>query len=308
MASKQSRKIAIVGGSGTIGSPTVEALLSQGIHTITAISRSESTATFPSSVTVKKGSYDDEQFLVEALKGQDVLILQLVFQALDSQIPLINAAAKAGVPWVIPCEYACDNKHEKLNGEIDLMTMKNKYRDQIDSLGVSSWIGVVNGPWFDWSFEKSFLGVNVKARKAKLLDGGVKFNTTTLSKVGKSLAALLSLPDSKLSAFKNDFVYFSSFLVNQRNIFDGVLSVTGTKESDWAIETVSPEDVVDAAKEAIRQGNGMGNVDLLFATLSREGYGGDYDAKVVGNDFLGLEQEDFNKVLKDLVEKIERGN
>lgn len=94
MASKQSRKIAIVGGSGSVGSPTVEALLSQGIHAVTAISRSKSTATFPSGVTVKRGSYNDENFLVEALKGQDVLILQLQFMALDSQIPLINAAAK----------------------------------------------------------------------------------------------------------------------------------------------------------------------------------------------------------------------
>ncbi|KFZ18861.1 hypothetical protein V501_00979 [Pseudogymnoascus sp. VKM F-4519 (FW-2642)] len=306
MADKQNRKIAIVGGSGSVGSPTVEALLSHGIHTVTAILRSESTAIFPSGITIKKGSYNDEEFLVEALKGQDLLILQLGFMALDSQIPLISAAAKAGVPWVIPCEYACDNKHEKLNEEIGLMVMKNKYRAQIDSLGVSSWIGIVNGPWFDWNFEKSFMGLDIKTRKAKLLDGGVKFNTSTLSKVGKSLAALLSLPDSKLSAFKNDFVYFSSFLVSQRDVFDSVLSATCTKESDWAIESESPDKAADAAKEAIQQGNRMGNVDLLFATLSRVGYGGDYEAKVIGNDFLGLEQEDFDKVVKDLVEKMEQ--
>lgn len=183
--------------------------------------------------------------------------------------------------------------------------MKNKYRDQIDSLGVSSWIGIVNGPWFDWSFERSFMGLDIKARKAKLLDGGVNFNTTTLSKVGQSLAALLSLPDSKLSTFKNDFVYFSSFLVSQRDVFDSVLSATGTKESDWAIESESPDEAADAAKEAIRQGNGMGSVDLLFETLSRKGYGEDHDSKVIGNDFLGLEQEYFDKVVKELAEKVE---
>ncbi|OAF59755.1 hypothetical protein VC83_04044 [Pseudogymnoascus destructans] len=236
MADKQSRKIAIVGGSGSVGSPTVEALLSHGIHTVTAISRSESTATFPSGVTVKIGSYNDEEFLVVALRGQDVLILQLEFMALDSQIR---------------CESWCT---------IGLMAMKNKYRDQIDSLGVSSWIGIVNGP---------------------------------------------CLPDSKLSAFKNDFVYFSSFLVSQRDVFDSVLSGTGTKESDWAIESDSPDKAADAAKEAIRQGNEMGNVNSLFATLSMVGDGGDYEAKVMGNDFLGLEQEDFDKVVKDLVEKME---
>ena len=138
MADKQGRKIATVGGSGSVGSPTVEALLSYGIHTVTEISRNEPTATFPSGVIVKKGSYDDEEFLVDSLKGQDVLILQLSFMGLGSQTPLINAAAKASVPWMIPCKYAIDNKHEKLNEEVSMMAMKNKYREQIDSLGVGS--------------------------------------------------------------------------------------------------------------------------------------------------------------------------
>lgn len=42
----------------------------------------------------------------------------------------------------------------------------------------------------------------------------------------------------------------------------------------------------------------MGNIDLLFVTLSEKGYGEDYDAKVIGNNFLELEQEDFDKVMK----------
>jgi hypothetical protein len=39
----------------------------------------------------------------------------------------------------------------------------DKYRPQIEDLGVSSWIGVVNNPWFDWSPEKGFWGVDVKS-------------------------------------------------------------------------------------------------------------------------------------------------
>ena len=134
MSDKQGRNIAIVGASGSVGSQTVEALLAYGIHTLTAISRSESTATFPAGVKVQRGPYENEEFLVTALRGQDVLILQVGIMALDSQIPLISAAAKASVPWVIPCEFASDNKHEKLNQEINLMTRKNKYREQIEQL------------------------------------------------------------------------------------------------------------------------------------------------------------------------------
>jgi len=306
MSEKLGRNIALVGASGSLGSQTVEALLAYSIHTITVISRAGSTATFPSGVNVRRGPYDEEEFLLTALKGQDVLILQVGFMGLDSQIPLINAAAKAGVPWVIPCEFASDNKHEKLNQEINMMNMKKKYRDRIEQLDVSSWIGIVNNPWFDWSFKKGYWGIDVKERKARLFDdGAVKINTTTLPKVGQSLAALVSLADSKLARFKNEFVYFSSFHVSQREILDSVIHATGTHDSDWVIESEPAAEAAEAAKDAIRKGNGMKNVDLLFATLFRDGYGGDYEAKGTVNEMLGLEQENFDDVVKELVREVE---
>jgi putative NADH-flavin reductase len=63
------RKIAIVGASGKLGRPTLNQLLSKGVHTITAIQRDESTSRFSSEVVVKKGSFVDESFLVRALEG-----------------------------------------------------------------------------------------------------------------------------------------------------------------------------------------------------------------------------------------------
>jgi hypothetical protein len=187
------------------------------------------------------------------------------------------------------------------------MAMKNSYRDHIDSLGISSWIGIVNGPWFDWSFEKSYWGFDLKTRKATIFDSEVKFNITTLSKVGKSLAALLSLPDSRLSAYKNDFVYFSSFLVSHQDIFASVLYATDTGQSDWDITREPPEKAAEEAKEAMKQGNPLKMADLMYATISREGYGGDYSAKLLGDELLGLkEKENLDKVVKDLVLKVEK--
>jgi uncharacterized protein YbjT (DUF2867 family) len=108
-STKQGRKITVVGGSGNIGSHIVEALVESGIHEVSVLSRPESEATFPLSVKVHRGAYDDEEgFLASALAGQDVLILTLGFQAADAQKPLIRAAAAAGVPYVVPCEFGSD--------------------------------------------------------------------------------------------------------------------------------------------------------------------------------------------------------
>lgn len=312
MTTSKGRKIAVVGASGNLGSHIVDALLSKTIHTVTAISRDSSSSSgksFPDGVIVKRGDYDNQDFLLSALRGQDVVILVPMIMVLDSQIPFINAAAKAGVPWVIPCEFASDNKHEKLNQELDLMTRKNKYREQIDQLGVSSWIGVVNGPWFDWSFKmtywgttKNYWGLDFPAKKAIQFDNGnVKMNTTTVAKTAQGVAALLSVSDQRLADFKKEFVYFSSFHITQREILQSVLRATGDKESDWTIESVSAEAEAEEAKEAIKNGNPMKNVELLWATLARESYGGDYQSKVKLDQELGLEQEDLDSVVKKLV-------
>lgn len=112
---RQGRKITVVGGSGNIGSHIVTALAASGIHEVSVISRPESTAKFPASVTIRRGAYDDETFLSAALNGQGVLIITLGFQAMDAQEPLIRAAARAGVPYVVPCEFGSDPTSEYLS-------------------------------------------------------------------------------------------------------------------------------------------------------------------------------------------------
>jgi hypothetical protein len=211
--------------------------------------------------------------------------------------------------WVIPCEFASDNKHEKVNQETNLMTRKNKDREQIEELGVSSWIGIINNPWFDWSFKRTYCGIDIKTRTTTPFDTGVvKCNNTTLRKVGKSPAAPLSLPDSKLSQFKNDFVYFSSFCISQCEILDSVMRVTSTQESDWLIRSESAVEAAEAVTEAIRKGHGMKKVNLLFATLFREGYWGECEAKGTVDQMLGFEEEDLNDNIKELVQQIQAGS
>ncbi|KAB8346053.1 hypothetical protein FH972_023105 [Carpinus fangiana] len=298
MSSKQARNIAIVGGSGSVGTPTVAALLAHGIHTITAITRADSTATFAAGVKVVKGSYDDLSFLEASLNGQDALIIQLAFMADPSvQSNLISAAAKAGVPWIIPCEFGSDTGNPKFTDEVPIMQTKAEYRNQIEKLGVSSWIGIINNPWFDFSLRGGQFGINVAERKARLYGNGtVKANTTTLSKVGKSVAGLLSLPDAELEKFRNTWAYLSSFRVSQRDILESVIRATNTTEGDWAIEQVDPDQTSEDAKKRAATGDYGAIVDLVYGTTFRQGYGGDYEAtKSVVNKLLGLESEDLDQ-------------
>jgi uncharacterized protein YbjT (DUF2867 family) len=310
MSAQQSRKIAMVGATGTVGSHTLSALLKTNIHTITAISRTESEATFPSEVIVKKGDYSDHSFLVSALKGQDVLIMQMNMfpQAMEAQVQLIGAAAEAGVRWVLPTEFGSDI-NSSLAQDFPMMSMKKKYRDLIEEKGMN-WVAVINNPWFDWSLKQGMWSVDIPAKKATLYNvGDAKFNTSTLSQVGRGVAALLSLPDEKLNAYKNGPVYLRSFEINQRDILDSAIRATGTKEADWEVKTQEPEEAIQASREAVAAGNMMAFVGEFYPSHMQEGRGGNYEAKAAKDaEVLGLEKENLDEVVARVVAELQSSN
>ncbi|KAF5681735.1 oxidoreductase [Fusarium denticulatum] len=135
----QRRKIAIIGSSGQVGKPTVEALLAPGIHTITAVQRIEATSTFPPEVIVKSGDLKDESFLASTFPGQDVLVLMMPLPHLVSlQESAVRAAAKAQVPYILPAEFGPTPFASTLIEDNQLLQDKKKIRDLIEELGVSS--------------------------------------------------------------------------------------------------------------------------------------------------------------------------
>lgn len=296
---KQSRKITIA-GTGNVGSQILSAVLAQGIHEVSVITRTESKSTFPEGVhKVHRGSYDDEAFLVAALQGQDVLVTPISWAAVDTQVALFKAAAKAGVPYVLPAEFGSDQDNEKLRSQLGaLLGPKDKYRALVEELGVSAWIGIITNPWIDFLVPMFWPG-NFKERTAVLYgEGDTKANFSTRADVGKGVAALLSLPEAELAQYKNKYVHLSSFHVTQREVLESAMRATGTKEADWTIEKVDLEEQLKTASEEARKGNMMAAVTELIGNTFRPGYGGDYQHKVVDYDHLGVQTEKLDDVMK----------
>jgi uncharacterized protein YbjT (DUF2867 family) len=139
-----------------------------GTFNVTALSRQDSTATFAPGVAVKKGDYQSSEFLESALQGQDVLIITLaVTTSPEVQTNLIKAAAKAGVPWILPNEYGQDGANSELSTAVPLLGGKAKYRNQIEELGQSSWIGVASNLWFDFVRTATFASTVPYHRSAR---------------------------------------------------------------------------------------------------------------------------------------------
>lgn len=116
--SNRIKNIAIVGATGSVGEHITEYLLKNGKHVVTAITRADSKSKMPNDVKVAKVNYDDQSTLVDALKGQDVLIITMKAGEREAQGKLIEAAAKAKVSWVMPNEYGPDVVGKPKMGEV----------------------------------------------------------------------------------------------------------------------------------------------------------------------------------------------
>lgn len=301
--------VAIVGAAGYSGTYIVEALLRNGKHNITAITREGSTSQMPSGIAVKKVNYDDHAALTDALRGQDAFVITMGARAPpDQQTKLIEAAAAAGVPWVLPNEFGNDNANEELTKDVIINAHKTQYRELIEKLGKSSWIGICNGFWYEFSlgFGDNTYGFDIKNRSVTLFDDGTQpISTSTLPQVGRAVANLLSLKILRedendkspcLSDWKNKFVYVASFVVNQKEMLDSVLKVTKTEMKDWKITHEPSSERLQRGNEMFKAGNFWGLQMVLYTrSFFPDGQGNHSATRGLDNDKLGLPKEDLDE-------------
>lgn len=113
---------------GNSGSYMVKSLLETGKHTVTAVTRQDSTTKLPEGVAVARVDYARPETIVEALRGQDALIVTLgVSASKDTDRMLVQAAADAGVPWIMPNEWGPDNEDEGARRDIPGFAPKSEH-------------------------------------------------------------------------------------------------------------------------------------------------------------------------------------
>ena len=260
-------------------------------------------------------NYNDESSIIAALKGQQFLIITLAATAPpDLHSTIVKAAVKAGVKYIMPNCYGIDIEDRTLGEESSVVKAAVAHCREIESLG-AIYVAAVCGFWYHWSLAlgESFFGFDIKNRKVTLFDdGNTKINTSTWEQCGRALAALLSLPESgaspSLSDWKNKPLYFSSFLISQRDMFDSLNRVLGTTDDDWEI---SHEPTPQRYKDGLAQfekGDRLGFAKAMYSRVFFPNGGGDYQSsKGLANEVLGLPEESLDQATKETVEMVESG-
>ncbi len=136
-----------------MGAPVVKALLESGFN-VMAITRSQSTATFPAGVTVKKVDTTSTEALTEVLKGQDAVVSTIGTAAVSAQTTIIDAAIAAHVKRFIPSEFGYNTREARGTKVGGLLKAKIETVDYLIEISRKhdwfTWTGLSTGTLFDW--------------------------------------------------------------------------------------------------------------------------------------------------------------
>lgn len=303
--------------SGHIGGCLTKWLLQGGKHTITAISRKESKAQFPAGVQVKTYTPGDHASLVAALQGQEFLVITLPgggVQTNGLEPALVRAAAEARVPYVMPNAFGPDPLNEPMMRQILIGNPFFEARAEIERCGVSSWVVLATGFWYEWSLVGDGahrFGCDLARRRMTFFDdGGEKITTTTWDQCGRALAALLALPRLPRDAadagpavddWAGRAVRVASFRVSQRDLLASAQRVTGTADADWAVEHVSSRERFARAQAKMRDPATRleGFAEQMYTRVFFPTGEGDQARLGLANEALGLPEEDLDEATRE---------
>ncbi|SPO06740.1 related to oxidoreductase CipA-like [Cephalotrichum gorgonifer] len=310
------KNIAIVGATGTIGSRIVSEFLAQGKHTITAITRTDSNAHIPPGVNIAKVDYSDPTSLVVALRGHQALIITLPPASEGIQGQLVDAAAEADISYIVTNGWGFDKTH--ISAEDVLGPGQQAINKRIEELGMS-WIEFVSGFWYEFSLARGVntFGFDFEQKTVLFLDEGTaRINVATWEQTAQAVVKVFTLKefpdneqdeDNSLSRLKNTNIYFKSFLVSQKDMFESVLRVTGDRREDWKVSYETSENRFKSGQQILQQGDRTGFMRLMYARMfypeeTGDGSGAFEHWGKLLNEELGLPREDFDERTKVALE------
>ncbi|PHH50735.1 hypothetical protein CFIMG_005102RAa [Ceratocystis fimbriata CBS 114723] len=293
------KNVAIIGAAGNLGAPVTKALLESGFA-ITAISRPESTSTFPAGVAVKKVDLSSVDALTEAFKGQDAVISLITTREAAKQNVLADAAVAAGVKRYIPSEFGVNSSQVAGSRLAPGVQPKAEHITYITGLAQKNpgftWTGITCGPFFDYCWNLKLFGVSPKDKYAAIVDSGnERFGATTLPDVAKGVVGVLThLPETA-----NKYIAIQTFETCQNEILAATEKVVGFKLS---VLNVTADQALKKGDERMAEGDYMhAFIDYLAHWFLADGSNHKNSADILANDIIGLKQSSVEDVIKTLV-------
>jgi putative NADH-flavin reductase len=281
--------------TGNLGPALAQALQNSRFN-LTILARTTSTNPVPEGVTVVRADYSSHSSLVDALKGQDVVI-NASPPAGSTQRALIDAALEAGVKRFLPSEFGSGSLDPRARAIVPMFEAKweaiQYLREKESEL---EWTGVWTGPFFDWGMMMGFFGLDSATKTTKVFgDGKSVITTTNLKTIGEAVVRILEKPEET----RNLFVTVNSFQTTQLELLEAAEKITGEK---WKIEHVDVKKHLAEGNEMIAAGNFFGVMNQLQGLYFGDEGMGNLEGEGFWNEKLGLGKDSLEDSLRAALE------
>ncbi|KAI8287506.1 Aspyridones efflux protein apdF [Colletotrichum sp. SAR 10_99] len=288
---------------GLVGLRVVKSLQDHGF-TVTAISRTSSTATFPAGVAVRKADLASVESLTAALAGQDAVVSAISTVAAvvkGAQDPLVDAAVAAGVKRFIPSEYGLNTRN--LKGEIlgDWLIAKTEAVDYLIEKAKANegftWTGIGTSLFFDWSITRGIYGIDLANKSIDIFDSGnQKVSTTSLVFLAEGIAAVLKHPDETA----NQYINIIEFDVTQNQLLKLFEEETGAK---WTVNHKTADEVNEEGKKKLAAGGRFPFEEFLIKYHFADAPGHSIPEEGKANKVLELPQSDLREFVRGYIKE-----
>ncbi|KAK4161784.1 isoflavone reductase-like protein IRL [Cladorrhinum sp. PSN259] len=295
------KTVAVIGASGSVGTPVVQSLLAAGFA-VTAVTRANSSSTFPSAVKVQKADLNSLDSLTEAFKGQDAVVSTVAYAGTGNQNTFADAAIAAGVKRFIPAEFGTNTRPGKGTTGVfgaQLMAEKTKAVDYLIQEAAKhpefSWTGIATGLFFDWGLDKTAFGVNFSKRETTLIDSGdEKVSVSNLGFVGDAVAAVLKHEEET----KNKYLEVAEHTITRNQVLKIFEDVTGEK---FAVKRITKEELDKIVEEKLSKQDRSAFFESLVVYCFADGADKAFKEEDLANGILGLKSGDLKENIRDYV-------
>ncbi|KAJ1850164.1 hypothetical protein LPJ73_003577 [Coemansia sp. RSA 2703] len=247
-------KIVVVGSSGTLASYFIDAFKQAGNEfQVTLLTRPQSVNKLKQQVSnlpqfnIRPVDYTNEAELVDALRGQEVLLSLLAIEGLSQQINIIRAAQKAQVKWIIPSEFGLDNSHSELR-KTQLLADKIKTRELLETENDIPYTYILTGTFAD-SFLYSAFKWDLETHSYVVPgDGNSKNSFTSRPDIAAYTLATLR----RLDQYRNASVRIASYTLTPKEWISEVERISGKKLN---LQYESADEIRQRIKKNTADGN-----------------------------------------------------
>jgi uncharacterized protein YbjT (DUF2867 family) len=303
------QRVAVAGGTGYVGRKIVNHLLTiPTITKITILTRSAPESTFPTSPllsVVQIPSYEDAEALVSALKGHDILVSALGGVSVERTDPLlVSAAMAAGIKRFMPSEYTIDVMHPHAIAIAGSTILAGKVANAKDiqalaDKGQIEYTTLVTGAILDWWFESGDLGVNIKARKLTIYDGGKRMTGVTTDFIAECVGAVIRMPEESTKNMRIRIAEVEYTSMDLLKVFEEVVG------GDWTVEEKSTQALLEEAKQAAAKGDMRGFYIGNILKLNFDGEGAGYFEEGLTHG-MGVKRQSLKEIVKNALSDADR--